>query len=86
MLRALGGGVCATVAGRTFPVVFEYGYETLDAGEIEAEARTPSAWAQESDCAHFGKGASLRLSDGRTFIVRRLEPDGTGMVRVVLGA
>jgi len=55
------------------------------AGEVDVETRTPSLLCRERDAAALDlkKGDALARS-GVQYLIRRLEPDGLGMLRLIL--
>lgn len=88
-LRALGAGAKLKAAAGCFDIIFDNEY--VLAGDVEE--RGPVATMRSSDAAD----ADLRkdvvvevynpFDDSRkSYRVKRLEPDGTGMTLVVLGA
>lgn len=87
MLVALGLGVRATVNGVAFPVAFDYEFVTLTLGDAESESRAPVITASDADldAAQVTKGVEIALSNGKSFIARRAEPDGFGLTRWILG-
>lgn len=77
MLRDFGAEVSGPRGA--FRAIFDREFIETDGIEQDAPVLTATA----ADAGGLRKGAILRI-DGETFLVRRLEPDGTGMVRVVL--
>lgn len=90
LLRTMGAGARLTTAqGACFDVVFDNEY--VLAGEVEE--RQPAATMRTTDveCAKLKKESVVRVFNPfenveKPYRVRRLEPDGTGMTLVVLGA
>lgn len=89
MLRDLGSGATLEHLDVSYYVIFDNDY--LLAGEVEE--RSPMATMRSGDVARagLGKDAVVRIVnpfDGSKaeYRVRRVEPDGTGMTRVILGS
>lgn len=87
LLRVLGAGATLKYGGQCYDVVFDNEY--LLAGEVEE--RSPVATMRSSDvaCAELQKDVVVEafnpFDDTRkSYRVRRLEPDGTGMTLVIL--
>jgi hypothetical protein len=82
MCRAAGRSARVTVQGQALSAVFRNGYS--DAGDTET--RVPQLTCPTVDVERLQldrKGASVDV-DGKTYRIRRHEPDGTGMSRLIL--
>ncbi len=78
MLTAVGG-VTVSADGGSFVAVFDNEY--IDPSGVET--RSPVLMCRESDVSALRKGAVLLIERAK-YKVRRTEPDGTGMARVIL--
>jgi len=81
-LQALGEE-WSTPAGKLW-AIFDNEYAEAS-GEVDVETRTPVLLCRESDAKaqSIGKGTAVTRA-GRQYVVRRLEPDGVGMMRLIL--
>lgn len=91
LLRTLGAGATLTHEGRCYNVIFDNEYQLALSGEVEG--RAPAALMATSDvsCAKLQKEVIVEVynpfeSITKSYRVRTLEPDGTGMTLVVLKA
>lgn len=83
MLRAVGG-VTATGPRSTLVGVFDRAYIGVG-GDVPVDSVAPQFLARSSDIESAGisDGSTLHI-EGRTYVVRSLQPDGTGMTSLVL--
>lgn len=59
-------------------------YEGVPIGDVEIEDSALAVLCQSVDVASLDKGDTVTLRS-TNYVVRRIEPDGTGWSRVVLG-
>lgn len=83
LLRDTGGETLKTDRGELIGI-FDNEFLEL-AGDPPVETRTPSIMARDVDVARLElrKASSVRRGD-RAYRIDRLEPDGTGLTRLVL--
>jgi len=65
----------------TLPVIFDNAYESALGGF--AESSGPSALAQSALVQDLAHGSQIEIS-ARTWAIVEIQPDGTGMTRLVL--
>lgn len=66
-----------------FPVIFDRAFVEVALG---AGAYRPTASAQDSDIAGFASDETQLVINGSTYVVRDLQPDGTGWTLMILEA
>jgi hypothetical protein len=77
MIRALGGVVISTSYG-TCDALFENAY--VGVGDMPVESTSPQLTVRSSDVDKFRLAAGLEVTvDGEAYIIRSVQPDGTGM-------
>lgn len=82
VLARLANAQAIVGAQEPVPVIFDQPYAApFDA---QVDATEPECLGRSQDLASLARGGSI-VVDGRTFQVLRVEPDGTGLTRVVLG-
>lgn len=72
----------ATVSGVDSPVLFQKPYASPFGGEVDSSA--PECLGPESVLGSLERGGQLSI-DGVDYTVITAEPDGAGLVRLVLG-
>jgi len=73
------GGVASTIK-----VIYDREYIAVDtAGNVLMESRSPIAHCKNSDIPNVKHGDTLMI-DGMTFYVTEIQPDGTGITRLIL--
>lgn len=78
------GGFAVTVTngnGETFLAIFDNQTEALNAGNVVLDISQPSVLMSESDGALLVGALGI---NGKSYIIDRKHPDGTGLVRVYL--
>ena len=83
MLEALGGEWVAAPGGQ-FMAIFDHAHIVSD--DIEGTVPVLTCQTEDVERLRLQKGTAIDVPGQPTMKVRRLEPDGTGMHRVVLGA
>ncbi|MDQ1345051.1 MAG: hypothetical protein QG586_581 [Pseudomonadota bacterium] len=81
MLRVLGETV--RVGAVDLWAIFDHDY--VLAGEVEQRVPTLTIRTSDAEAHCKAKGASVTVA-GRVYRIRRHEPDGTGMSRLILEA
>jgi hypothetical protein len=89
LLRVLGAGARLTHAGKCYDVIFDNQY--VLAGEVEERSPVATMRSSEVECAKLRKEAVVQVfnpfdDSTKSYRVKRLEPDGTGMTLVIMGA
>lgn len=89
MIQALGGidadTVTVTYSGGSFSAIFERPFVEVPGGEVGVESRQPVLVARTSDVSALAKDATLTVQSV-AYKLRRAEPDGTGVTRLILKA
>lgn len=80
-----GFAVQATYEGRIINVIFDSEYQALEmlGGGVGVESSSPSALCKTSDVSNAKHGDTLTIS-GTTYYVTGVQPDGTGITRLLL--
>jgi hypothetical protein len=70
----------------TVQVIFENAYQDYPLGEADQAGRVPQCWASDTQLA---QGSGMKRGDalvinGTSYKVGTVEPDGTGVSRIVL--
>ena len=79
-IQALGG-VTVTASGICFAAIFDA--EFTDGLDIEGSAPVLTVRSSDATRVQLRKGVRVDV-EGASYVVRRIEPDGTGISRVVL--
>jgi hypothetical protein len=74
-----GGGPTAIKA------IFDAAAQALEIGlEVAIQSTAPQVWVRTSDLASGGRQGDTFVIDGTTYKAVDVQPDGTGMTRVML--
>lgn len=71
----------AVIGGETVHVIFEQPF--ADPFGAVVDATQPQCWAPSGSVAHVRQGTAVTIN-GTAYRVDRVEPDGTGISRLVL--
>jgi hypothetical protein len=74
-------GVEVTFGASTFDAIFDHEY--VEAGHFAGEK--PVAHCRESDISGVSLGSTLTIG-GTSYVVREIQPDGTGLALLILEA
>ena len=84
MLSEMGVRVTAA-GGVSFKALFDMEQAQFDKdGEPVSTINMPMLFCQESDLKKVGRDTSLTVNGKGTFLVDSIEPDGTGVARILL--
>lgn len=86
-LQALGSGATLKASGQCFDVIFDNEYAL--AGDVEERAPVATMRSSDVACVGLQKQGIVEVynpfdESRKSYRVRRLEPDGTGMTLVIL--
>jgi len=86
-LKALDGEIVLVQGGQNFWAIFdnEFALQEFAAGGLEDRAPMLQCRTSDVEALKIGKDTALRIR-GNPFTVRRHEPDGTGMSRLILNS
>jgi hypothetical protein len=76
-------GIDATYGASTIQVIFDNEFLAASAFDIEVESREPKCYVKESDVSGIDQGDTLVINS-TTYYVIKVEPDGTGLTRLIL--
>lgn len=85
LLSADDFGVAITVGAETIYGIFDKDYLAVSNGEVDVESDSPMVLVRSSDVTaqSIAVATSLVISSA-TYVVTSVQPDGTGMTRLVL--
>ena len=78
------GDARSSDSGEATAVIFDNGYAAGSVGLAGMASSQPSAMARSADVADLAVGGSIDVN-GVAYLVAEIQPDGTGMVTLLLG-
>jgi hypothetical protein len=74
----------ATIGGVSVPGIFHNAYESINTGDVDVAGARPAFQCRAMDVASITIGTTTALINSVTYTIINAEPDGAGLVVLVL--